>query len=318
MGTWFHAKQAGVDPLVTLTPEEQDEVDSWKDPPPLETPFGVLKWSDGVPEREIAVNMALTPVRAIDPDAALTGHPDIYWVVEKEGRVYVCVCDIKATTWHIAEGPRSLQLLGYGIMVAMQVGADGIWTCLYDATRGVYVTPDDGRPMHLDEPSGIEAMARVMDAMKQGIEHADTPVTGAHCDSCYERMRCEAWALPVTQLATPLEALVDTALDGSDPLERIRAMTPEKRVEMLRYAEALAHIADVAQRSLRAAAVSGIEFSDGDKHWAASEVKGRMTFVQKGFKEDFPDLFAKYQKMGEPHVRMGWKKLPKKKRKQED
>lgn len=146
-----------------------------------------------------ATFVAQAKIRLIDPatgDVLTAGTPDILVL----GTDTLVVLDLKRRgqrlSGHLPPPSQSVQLRAYGIAACQRYGMR--------AYSPEYVLFDEG-PIEF-ESGGTYDVTTWWPFIEELIELNARPVeytTGEHCAKCWNRLRCEAFLLPVTRDATP-------------------------------------------------------------------------------------------------------------------
>jgi hypothetical protein len=236
--TAFHAKCAG-DPradalIAALTDEQQREIATWQPPADAEVllPAGgsiTLRYQDAVKERAISVDANLSPVSSAErPEAISTGHPDLYWVASwgspVEGPV-VYVGDMKRSEFTTLEGPDSLQLIAYGLALAIECDAIGFVTGIWGLKEGRWWWGDF---VEMGSRRSVQLAERVVAAIQNTNPGY---VVGSHCRQCYGREHCPGWLIAPEYASTSLGPLTERSELRLDNASRLRLLLEVQRVE---------------------------------------------------------------------------------------
>lgn len=207
MSTAFHAICSVAPDVIrktaALTEAEREELKTWHRPTQVPFDDGTVLTYEAA-EKESTVGIDSRGRFSLDPEVAVCiGHLDMAWTVEKQFNVAARVCyvgDIKKTHWTTLDGPESLQLHGYGFALAAREHATHYACGLWIAEDGVW---NWGKLVDLESSEAADVWDRILHAAtNQGGEFR----TGGHCRSCYSRLRCPAYLVPVesTHALAPL------------------------------------------------------------------------------------------------------------------
>lgn len=285
-GKAYHARVArqadAADLMALLTEAERTEVEGWA--LPTDEPAGA--------EHEIA--LGLTMVGRYSPHGTagnLTdGTTDVAWATGAAAELTAVVGDYKTGALHVEDGPRSLQLVGYGFAYANKIGAQHMRLGIWYAREARW---DWGAAIALDSPEAADLWRRVT------VAATNPPIAapGPWCDSCFQRHRCPARLLPA--LAGPLAPELAPFVAGAADL------TPAAAATGLRVIAAMREVADRAEEHLRAAVRGGLQLVEGGKIYGPSMVAGRRS-------ADVASLEAagltEYIKPARPYERWGWRR----------
>lgn len=262
-----HALWAGDDRapsmLARLTDEEQAEIGNWTRPTDVVVGTQVLRYADAVKEIEVAIDARGEYVSAGSPYALSVGHIDFVWILTlADGRRIAYVADLKRSEWTTLDGPRSLQLVAYGIAIASRELCDafvcGIWS-LSDSSW------EWGDMIECDSERFRQLSQRVVAA---ALNTAGDYGMGNHCTGCYGRLRCPAYLLPPSQAVSELSPFAE----GGVPI------TGENAAYVLLLAKRAADTADAAIDAVKAAAKQGLKVLDNERgmQYRAVACKGKM------------------------------------------
>ncbi len=107
---------------------------------------------------------------------ATSGRNDVAWI---NGNVAV-VLDMKRSAMKYPDPETVPQLQALGVMWALANGLDWFQTGLYGLRDGVFVWAQE-----------IQAVADVLpEVLRMAALPEDEPITGPHCQACYERAAC--------------------------------------------------------------------------------------------------------------------------------
>ena len=293
MSSAFHAlcagdaaseRQRGL--LSRLSPAQRAELDDWRRPEPCEVHGVTLHPKDAAAERTVVIELdgsasAYPAGEAVTSAGALTvGHPDMYWVVEADGRRVVFVGDMKRSLFTAEDGPDSLQLLTYMYALCAAHNADagccGIWP-LTDGDGWVW------GPMH--DMRSMEAGALWARIREAALAPHDEYVTGPHCGRCYASQHCQEYLLPV---ADPTSALA--------PLMEPGGLTPDNAGAALDLFQRASTLLEAVEKRLKLYADQAGGIPVGGKVWKQTFRKPGEAFDAKRFREENPELAAKYMK----------------------
>lgn len=289
----FHARCAGDpkwrDMWARLTDEEQRELSDWLMPAPVRVGGLELRYEDA--NKEIPLGLtehgAFTPKGA--PNAMTEGTADLYWV--HGSTVYLA--DLKRSEYTTADGPRSLQIIGYALAACAlheHDGVDSYATGVWSLTDGTWEWSD---LVMLDS----EQAARDWERVRAAALHLEGDFSmGPHCRGCWQRTKCPAYMLPAGDVEGVLAPLVTGELDQPKALQ---LLTLAKRAETL---------AEAAIDKLKAYALQtgGIHDPESGQVWKAIATKGRMGFDAKALERDEPETYQRYVKQGKPGSQFRW------------
>lgn len=297
MGAVWHARAAGHEwacAYERLTPEERDDVDSWKLPGDIILSDGVcLRYADAAKEVECGLMPDGTYAGRAEPSALTVGTCDFYWLIN--GVLYVA--DLKKSIWTEPDGPRSLQLLCYALALTAkheQAGDEvrgfvcGIWHAQEGTWEwGDFISAD----LFSDERDAAWSAVRAAATNTEGDYS-----TGPHCRRCYSRTKCPAYLVPPEHASDGIAKYMVGELDNG------------KALELRRLLERVESTVKAAKERLEAHAdaTGGIVDAETGKVWKATTVKGRARLDAKALEVDHPELVLKYTTTGAPFVRYGW------------
>lgn len=301
VSTAFHAHCSGSADaprlLGMLTEDEQRDVEAWARPTDQVFEFrGVtveLRYEDAVKEAALAIgpDMEPLPFAAFARGEALTGgHPDMYWIRDVHGMRIAYVADIKRSEWTVTDGPESLQVHGYGFLVAAHEQCTHYMPGIWGAKEGTWQW---GELVALDSPRAFSLWERIAHAARN--TEGDY-ATGPHCGGCYNRFTCPAHMVPIAGLHESLAPLAGEGLT----MPRIAQMVRDiKRAEdTIRKAKELAQAYYDWHGPI----------DDGSgKVWAPSECQGRVGFDLAGFREQYPELAKAFTRRGKPYRAFSWR-----------
>ncbi len=288
ISTAWHAKLSGNDTLIgELHPEERKEVATYGTPSDAECQSVTLDYESA--EKELHVQV-------FERDLLLTqGTLDFAWVREVDGRKWAFVADLKRSTWAIPDGPDCLQLAAYGHAYANLRGCDGYTPGLWSGTDSEWSW---GKPIDLSSPEALDLWLRLKRAAKNDhrLMPDDKPdrkrfVTGAHCSSCYGRMRCPEYA----SLDAPEDAVENFAeYDAAELLLRAQSMI--ERGERIK-----ANIKTLAERG------EVVKDKASGKVYLPVTTRGRESLDKESLLKEYPEA-AKYWRRGKPGQQFGWRR----------
>lgn len=207
---------------------------------------------------------------------ALMGHADVV-LVHDEGSL--TVVDWKTGVPDKVDPPGdNLQLLAYGIAAAMERGAPRFRV-------GLYFT--DHPPLRLsgwihDGQEYWDVLARIRSAMTQP---RNEPKTGGHCDRCYQRRHCHAWALVAARAEGELATATPQDLTDGEKVGRL-VMGIDALKERIKIMKA--HCEDYARNN---------DVVIDGKRWAPRAAHGRRSLPLANV-EQHPDLLAEVERRG--------------------
>lgn len=283
MGTAWHAicDDPGLEKaetraaLASLTNDERAEVLARPRPTDVDLGEGVvLRWAEATRERPVFADRDLRPCR---PEAAaITGHPDAYWICD--GVVYVA--DLKSSMRHVEDGPASLQLQAYGLILAHEAEAHGYTCGIFAADTASWTWMD--RVVEVDSWDAAEVVAAIQAAIDMP---QDEYRPGPWCSSCWSRWHCPQHVVP------NIEGTLAALVDGDGPA------TPEEALKALRVYERAVDTLKVVKAALEAYAEAhdGIRDPEAGKVWRKVVAsKGGTRIDTKRLRADHPDLVAQY------------------------
>lgn len=302
MGSAFHARcadpdgQEAKDRWNRLSQEEQSEVESWIKPTDIVLEDGtILSYEHAKKE----VPLGLTELGTYAPKGTTgnvtEGTCDLYWVVEQGGVRIAYVPDIKRSEYTVADGPRSLQILGYALAVASLEKCHGYCAGIWAAKEGTWSWGDlylYGR----DDDAIMEHWERIKAAALNDSEELSS---GPHCQGCYGRKRCPAWMLPPELIGTSLAPFAEEGM----------AITSDQAVNLIGLVKRAEDMAATVKKLLQAHVKDGGVISDGKgKEWRPVVCQGRVGLDAKLLEKEQPDVFKKYYKPGAPYEQWRWLK----------
>ena len=264
--TAFHALCSGAENAqelcMRLTEEELGEMMAWHRPADIDLGQGiVLRYRDAMKEFHVAIDKYGQYVEPGSPEAVSEGHPDFAWIVTTPGRKLAYVADIKRSEWTAADGVKSLQLHGYGLAVATKYECDGYCVGIWSAIEGLWQWSE---LLDLESSETLGTARRVVAAAQNfSADYA----MGAHCRSCYGRLRCPAWLIPPR-----------AALDELSPIANSETpITEENALKLLLTFQRVADTAKAVENHLKEWAVRnrGITDPKSGKVWKPVVCSGR-------------------------------------------
>lgn len=288
----FHAMCAGApdskERFAMLQPEEMEELMSWKRPTDVSIDGHVLKYADAQQELEVAIDDRGNPCAPDAHRCLSVGHLDFAWT----HRAVAYVADIKRSEFTVQEGPNSLQLHAYGLAYAIANDCDAYACGIWAAVEGRW---EWGELIALDSKEAAQNMARVLAAARNTSSEYSM---GAHCSSCYGRLRCPAYLLPPS-VGAELRPL--TGESGEITGEAVR--------ELLLMAKRAKDAASVVEDWAKAYVKQGGTIEDPASHklYRPTKCAGRMGLDKDALEKKLGDL-APYQKQGAPFERWEWRK----------
>lgn len=313
MGSAFHARCADPEGAEArerwnrLDSDEQDEVKKWIKPTDLVLENGVVL-SYETAHKELALGLAANGSYQPKgtPGNITEGTCDICWIVETpngdkqlvEGHWIqpmmriAYVPDIKRSEYTVADGPRSLQIVGYALAAAQKFGCDGYCPGIWAAKEGrwwwgdlyLYGRDDDVISDHWQR---VKAAA---------LNLSDEPSYGNHCQGCYGRTSCPSWLLPPELAETSLAPFTKEGM----------AITPDKAASLVLMMKRCDDMATTLKKLLKAHVADGNRVIDGDKEWRAVAVSGRVSFDSGRFEKERPEMYQEYSRVGPPSEQYRW------------
>lgn len=291
MSSAFHALCEGDDAkaaklLALLTADECQTIKTWHKPEKVTFDDGTELTYESA-EKETTVGFDARGRFSLSESAIAIGHLDMAWRT-KNG---VYVGDIKKTRWTTLDGPESLQLAGYGFALAAREHVDTFACGLWIAEDGEWHW---GKLVDLESSEAADLWARVKHA---ALNTGGDFRTGGHCRSCWSRMRCPAYLVPVEET----HALAP--LGGHD-------VTSTQALELLRAYERGKDTLEVVKGFLdEYARRFGIPSEDGKKKYAAVQCQGREALDKERVIAEVPDARERgWFKRGAPYEQMRWVK----------
>ncbi len=284
MGRAFHAECAG-DPstaqlMLGLSPAERNELLTWHKPADVEVGGETLRYEDAVKEQEVHIG--------IETPTSIVGHVDFYWIAGND----LFVGDIKATKW-TTSGPDSLQMLAYGLGLAMAHGCDRFTCGLWIATDGEWQWMD--RFIEMTEADALYWR------IKAAAEMEDEAITGEHCENCYGRMHCNEYLLPAEFGSSDLASLAEPGY----------VLTNDVASWLVHIVQRQEKVVAVAKKQLQefARRQGGIKDPETGKVWAPTEQQGRESVLSvKDLREQLGSEAEQYISRGKPFNRFMWRK----------
>lgn len=291
MGTAFHAlcsdEEGASKLLACLSEEELAEVTTWHRPESV-TQYTEEPLTYEGADKELTVCLDIDGEWCLedDPRCLTVGHLDYAWHVD--GVAYVV--DIKRSSWTVAEGVESLQLLAYGVAYASRHECDLFRVGIWAATEGEYHWSK--------EYNGVLEMADVAERVVAAASNTET-TTGPHCKGCYSRLHCPEHLAPAAVgAANPALAMV---CEGES-----RLATHEQAYDALLVVQAMENLCKLAKAHVQewGRRNGGIK-SDG-KVYRPVKTKGRARFDQQKFKAEQPETHQRYMTRGAPGESWRW------------
>ena len=304
----FHAQQAGApdaDELtIALTEEERAELKTWHRPSDVDLGFGrVLRYEDSSKEWTFGLSEwgSFVPTswskkdargrRRLEADGPIitSGIGDLCWVLEYDDRRWGYVADIKRGEWTSSADPYSLQLGALALAWADAQELDGVARGIFAATEGLW-SWSSMLPMG---PGSVEA-GKLLERIRHAALNKST-VRGAHCQSCYARLHCPEYLMPV--------ALADTALG---PLTS--ELTAENAGQVLQLAEAMKAVAERALDQAKEFVRRGNVIADpvSGKRFLPVSCQGRESVDIKALRKDLGTTAEPYIKRGKGYDQFRW------------
>lgn len=293
MGTAFHGTCEGKpDALDSLDESEQDEVRKWEKPTDIQvSPEVTLRYADAAKETPVAIDSRFRPLPYGHLFALTQGTADLHWLVGD----CVYIADIKKSEFTVLEGPDSLQVMAYGMMLVAKyrkLGAKRFVPGLWHATEGTWAWLDRMIEEGSDEWKALKKRIRYA-ANNDGGEAS----TGAHCRQCWARTHCPEYLLPAA-LAEASPALKPFT-DGGEP------PTDEQALEALLVAQGMAELAKQVQDNVRAYVTAGGRVQQDNKRYLPVICKGRKSLNKKLLAEAVGSL-SQFETKGAPYEQWKW------------
>lgn len=297
MSSYQHAKSAGKLPEAEslwsrLTPDERETVLTWHQPADIEVGGVTLVYREAIREVSLAVDRRWKEVPHGSEEAMTQGTPDWVWIhiVRDELGVPASrigyVGDIKKTRFTSADGPYSLQLKAYALMLTAKHELDGYCTGIWVADEGEWMWASEvtevGSRQWLEDTKTVETAA---------LNEGDA-VTGSHCSNCWSRLHCPAYTSP------PNEGLLAPALEQSGD--------PELLAMALREADRLEKLCKTVKDNVKEAARRGLPIVDGKKQYRAVRCKGKSSLNVKLLTERHPEIAQECTVHGEAYDQFRW------------
>lgn len=296
MGKVFHAI-CSEDPQAEelaklLSAEEFEEISRWHKPTTVE--IDGIKLAYKFAEKEVEIGMDedgdyVPPGTEKEPAEAVTaGTFDVGWHTDT-----AYLGDLKKTRFAAPDGPRSLQLYAYGIPFAKKHGCDKLRTGIWDCTEGRWEWSD---PVDLYGFEGQALTSRVLAAAMN-----DSELTmGSHCKSCYARLHCPEYTLPIT--------VADSKLA---PLTEGKELTEENALEALLFTLAVQDLAKAARDTLETYVDRHGPIVDPErgKAWKPIQMPGRESVDIKRLKEAMGEDADEFIRVGRPYQQFRWGKI---------
>lgn len=285
LGTAFHAKcseSAEYNGLrARLTSDEQAALDALIRPTPILVGDVELLYDEAHKEVKCAL-------RDADGAIACAGTADLYWVYE--GVLYCA--DIKKTKYTAADGPDSLQVVGYATALCMALGCDGYHAGIWDATDGEWSWGP-----YVDSYSA--RFQETYDTLVAAAKNlAGEYNVGPHCMQCYSRWKCPQFLLPLDMVGTSLE-----------PFTAPGVLTHETAAAALIMAARAEETAEEVKRLVKSFAQSnGGEVRDDStgKVWRGVSCKGRATLDRASLEKENPELVQRHTRFGAAYYQYRW------------
>jgi hypothetical protein len=300
LGSAFHARCADPEGAeakerwARLDREEQEDVARWIKPSTLVLENGtVLDYATAFKELPLGLTAQGAYAPKGTPGNITEGTCDICWLVEQDGLRIVYVPDIKSSEWTVADGPDSLQILGYAYAAAQQFGADGYCAGIWAAKEGRWWWGDLFL-FGFDDEAILGHWQRIKAA---ALNDNPEPAHGPHCRSCYGRTRCPAWMMPPSLLGTELEPF---AKEGFP-------ITGEHAAALLLKLKQLEDVAKLVKANLQDMQRQGHRILDGNgKEWRPISMPGKVVLDAVRFEKEEPALFERYAKESAPYEQWRW------------
>lgn len=298
MSTAFHALCAGAPNaqqlMDLLSEDELQEIMTWKRPEDIQLSDAVtLRYDSAEKELEVAIDKFGAACDPKSKRAVSIGHLDFAWCIDVHGRRIAYVGDIKRSEWTTLDGPRSLQLVAYGLAYATMRDCEAFACGIWSASEGTWQW---GELVEFGSPEAVVLAKRVVAAATNASEEYSM---GAHCHGCYGRMRCQAWVLPPEVAQTSLAPLTE----GGE-------LSPEKALQLLLLLQQVEDTVDHAKKGLQAYAnrIGGIRDAATGKVWRPTVCNGRESCSAASLRKQLGPEAEKYISPGKPYQRFAWTK----------
>lgn len=291
MSQAFHAACADVPNarhlLAALSPQEREEVQSWKKPATVVIDDAALDYDSADKELEVGLD-AFGDFTADQKQAITWGHLDFAWA---RGPI-AFVADIKKSIWTTPDGPRSLQLHAYGRAYASKHGCKAYVTGIWAATEGEWLWNDT--VVWLESPEGNAILDRIFHAAgNEGDANR-----GDHCRSCFARLHCPEYLLPAAMADTWLKPFAE----GSYEISNDNACEVKARLDQAK--DIISKVEGDLQEMVRRGAVT-VKDANGFK-WKPIKMPGRESVDVKELRVAHPDIADKFTKRGREFEQFRW------------
>ena len=303
MSNAFHALLAddpdALDKLRLLTDDEREEIGGWHRPGDCALPDGTaLYFESADKEVELALDQEGNSIPYESEERLTRGRADFLWLMnhtevkgsKAETHQWVYVADIKKSQWTTLDGPDSLQVHAAGFAACSKFGAAGYTPGIWHATEGTWAWGEPVDPMSLD---GMELFELIRLAAQSPPEY----ITGSHCKSCWSRLYCQEYVLPVTN---PTTALAN--------LPNILELSQESLLELVRFIEAGAEVFDQAKTQLKEAVRRGLVVRDGNKVYRPISMTGREYVKTNELRAQLGEEAERFIAQGKPYEQFRWVK----------
>jgi hypothetical protein len=292
MSKAFHALASGdsdASRLISLLSDiEKREIMTWKMPATVIIDGVTLEYRHA--DKELTVGFDSMGFYDDSAEAMCIGHLDFAWAPETSRHVFVA--DIKKSSYTTPDGVDSLQLHAYGWAYATLHDRPSYMRGLWIASESEWQWAPD--PIVLSSAEGSTIWHRILLAANNpSTEYS----TGPHCTSCWSRLHCPEYALP---LAT-VDSWLAPVADGGVP-------TNEQAADILRKATAVKDVAELVIENLKAAIRHGgltIEDRDG-RRWLPVQCKGRHSVSMEKLRRGLGQNAEQYIRRGAPFEQFHW------------
>jgi hypothetical protein len=249
--------------LAALSPQERDEVATWKKPATVVIDgWCSLDYESADKELEVGLD-AFGDFTAEEKSAVSWGHLDFAWVRTSSEAKIAFVADIKKSVWTTQDGPESLQLHAYARAYALKHGCQAYVTGIWAAIEGEWLWQKE--PVWIESPEGNALLDRIFHAAQNNGDAN----RGDHCRGCFARLHCPEYTLSAAAAATWLAPFA----------EGKRELTSEIAAEVKRKLDELKDIHEHVMGDLQEAVRRGVVVvkDESGQKWKPVKMPGRKS-----------------------------------------
>lgn len=297
MSSAAHANFAGEtrakELLARLTDREREIVLSWQAPTTVHYCSDiVLDYASAEKEVTLGLDEYGYSCEPEDERCMSVGHMDLGWVRILDGADKVAfVGDIKKTAFASSEGADSLQLHAYAHAFASKHNCHAYCTGLWLAEEGEWAWSKDMVTM------GSERQINLWERLYYAIQNTTGEYnSGAHCASCYSRLHCPEFALPLM-----------TADSWLSPLNDLDTIAPAELGAMVLKIQSLEKVAGKIKEEIQERVRRGASSAEVDgKKWVPVKMPGRRSLDVGALREALGERLGAFEKTGSAYDQFRW------------